>query len=551
MLWPIFSPNSSIAASSNPLFKPVKALASDRPPAYGATTLPELTLGQMIGQPHDADYALLYSIYKLNTDVSGCVHKWAGGVTGAGWRITTMDEDAKLTPALEKQIQEITRWLKNPNPSKLFESMLYEGVAHWGIAGNFYWYIPEDSKGRPLEIWPMHPALTKVKATKNGEITRYVMRSPDGDEVKFDADEVLDFPLPNPTHDLYGESPLELVLEEAGIDLQALRSNKAIFQNGLNPSAVLLMDETAKPGDAKTMTDMLKQSHTGSGNQHKIVALSKTKEFKPWTMTNRDLEFLKLRDLATSKVTTAYRIPKVLLGHHNAGDYATTKFLIRDTYNHVYRPMQRIIGAIMTERLIHRFNPELRFELLTPDASDPDDIREDQMQAKAAGILTADEIRGESFGKDPLEEDDKDTPPKDEQKPDNDAGNTAEDTPDTSKAIIKALSAYDATTLADSREREMEGLAQAIEPSLVQFFTAQEQRYLDRLSKRALKSTVTKDVDSWVDDDAEHENELLHALMFGLLVASLNAGVHAAQLQISMTLSVEQSNRSVQDYLKN
>jgi hypothetical protein len=42
------------------------------------------------------------------------------------------------------------------------------------------------------------------------------------------------------------------------------------------------------------------------------VALSKTKEFKPWTMTNRDLKFLKLRDLATSKVTNTYRIPMVL-----------------------------------------------------------------------------------------------------------------------------------------------------------------------------------------------------------------------------------------------
>jgi len=103
------------------------------------------------------------------------------------------------------------------------------------------------------------------------------------------------------------------MVEEAGIDLQALRSNKAIFQNGLSPSAVLLMDETAKADDAKTMTDMLKQSHTGSDNQHKLVALSKTKDFKPWTMTNRDLEYLKLRELATSKVTTAYRIPKVLL----------------------------------------------------------------------------------------------------------------------------------------------------------------------------------------------------------------------------------------------
>ena len=44
----------------------------------------EVSLAKSIGQPHDADYALLYALYKLNTDVSGCVHKWAGGVVGAG-----------------------------------------------------------------------------------------------------------------------------------------------------------------------------------------------------------------------------------------------------------------------------------------------------------------------------------------------------------------------------------------------------------------------------------------------------------------------------------
>ncbi len=74
-----------------------KALSSKHPVAYGVGTVPEVSLARASGQPHDADYALLYALYKLNTDVSGCVHKWAGGVTGAGWRITTMDPDAKPT----------------------------------------------------------------------------------------------------------------------------------------------------------------------------------------------------------------------------------------------------------------------------------------------------------------------------------------------------------------------------------------------------------------------------------------------------------------------
>lgn len=78
-----------------------KAIAGVWTVAYGVGTVPETSFAKAIGQPHDANYALLYALYKLNTDVSGCVHKWAGGVTGAGWRITTMDPDATLTTALE------------------------------------------------------------------------------------------------------------------------------------------------------------------------------------------------------------------------------------------------------------------------------------------------------------------------------------------------------------------------------------------------------------------------------------------------------------------
>lgn len=141
-----------------------KALSANHPVAYGIGTVPDVTLAKAISQPHDANYALLYALYKLNTDVSGCVHKWAGGVTGPGWRITTMDPDAKATDALKQVIQDIECWLRNPNPAKLFASMLYAGITHWGIAGNFYWYVSEDKKGRPLELWSMHPALTKSRS---------------------------------------------------------------------------------------------------------------------------------------------------------------------------------------------------------------------------------------------------------------------------------------------------------------------------------------------------------------------------------------------------
>jgi hypothetical protein len=46
-----------------------------------------------------------------------------------------MDPDATLTTVQEAQVREIERWLKDLNPSKLFESMLYEVVQRFGFVG--------------------------------------------------------------------------------------------------------------------------------------------------------------------------------------------------------------------------------------------------------------------------------------------------------------------------------------------------------------------------------------------------------------------------------
>lgn len=74
--------------------------------------------------------------------------------------------------------------------------MLYEVIQHFGIVGDAFRYVTEDKQGQPLEIWPMHPASTKIVATKQGEVLGYVMRAPSAEPVAFTADEVLHFPYP-------------------------------------------------------------------------------------------------------------------------------------------------------------------------------------------------------------------------------------------------------------------------------------------------------------------------------------------------------------------
>ena len=212
--------------------------------AYGLALVPDAPRKDSLGQPQDTDYDLLYAVYKKHTDVSACVDRWVGGVTGKGWRIGLLDTEATPTAAQERQIKEITTWLKNPNPSKRFSLMLEELVMHLGITGDSYLHKTRNPKtGKLLELWGVHPSTLRVVSDEYGALLGYVQVVRGRVVASFKPEEISHFRLANPNHDLYGQSPLERALEEVGLDLSAIRSNKAMFQNGLKPSTIVLFND--------------------------------------------------------------------------------------------------------------------------------------------------------------------------------------------------------------------------------------------------------------------------------------------------------------------
>ncbi|MDP9353968.1 MAG: phage head morphogenesis protein, partial [Chloroflexota bacterium] len=250
----------------------------------------------------------------------------------------------------------------------------------------------------------------------------------------------------------------------------------------------------------------------------------------------------------TSKVTTSFRLPKVLLGHHNAGDYATTKFLIRETHQNTYRPVQQLIAEVITEGPIHAINPELRWEFHQPDSSDPDDLRKDQMRAVQLGILDADEVRP-AFGKEPR--------PKSSSQPTDQAQQPDDRAEDVSgQKTRKSVSSDDIEAIKQRRESVMAELAEDLQPKVVTYFENQEQRYLDRLteafgtsvSKHVTKGVVDDLVEGYLADPLPDDSEL-STLFFVNLPESSNRGVEEAQLQIAITLDIGVTQRIVDDYI--
>jgi SPP1 gp7 family putative phage head morphogenesis protein len=176
------------------------------------------------------------------------------------------------------------------------------------------------------------------------------------------------------------------------------------------------------------------------------------------------------------------------------------------------------------------------------------------MQAKQYGILTADEVRDDSFDKGPLEtepnvetvETDADTPTKDDQQPDADAGDTAEDAPQTAKSLSKALDSTAYDTIADQRSEQIDELAKPLVEPVTNYFAAQEAQLLEELP-----SVLTvAGLDGFLSLNSTTQDAVLGFLIGSLIRPTLQAGAMAAQLQVSITLSTGQTNPFIDEYLK-
>ena len=545
--------------------EPIQPAGANPGYAYGVVPGDALTKDKnLLGQMWQVDHHLLYGVYQHHPDVYAAVNKWMGGVTASGWHVEAVEEELGDNARLQPAIEELTDRFRHANPYQTYDELLKETVMHLGISGDAYWYkLKTDTSNRAFdELWGLHPALIHILATVHGEVLGYVMRAMSyAEPVIFTPDEIIHFRLPNPTHDLYGLPPLQPALEEVRADFHMLQENMAYFVNGMTPQSLVLLNDTTAPEDAKKLMSQLKQEHQGSTKSHKLAAILGAKDIKVLSGNLKDAEFIEGRQLQTAKIAAAFEVPEVLLGYHNRGDYATSDVLERLFYQNKIVPLQKLIAEGITDGIVGLENPDLQFAFDAIDFTDQDSKRADYLTAQAQGILTADEVRAEIFDLAPLEAHDEDespdsgptdsndtevdsqTDPLTDDAPDNQPQPAA--TPASNKSVHKASDpqATDRDALAAARYQQLEELAAALVPALAHYFAGQQQQYLDNLSA----GLSSGDLDGFVADASADAK--LHMLLFGLLVASLNAGSQAGQLQVGVSLGFDKTNPFIQDYL--
>lgn len=164
-----------------------------------------------------------------------------------------------------------------------------------------------------VEMWPVRPDRIRPVRHPQKFLTGYIYKSPDGEEVPLDKDQVIHIKLPNPSDPYRGMGPVQTVLNDIDAARYSAEWNRNFFINGAQPGGIIEVDYTMGDDEFRRFVRRWREQHQGVANAHRVAILENAK----WVDTKfsmEDMQFVELRNLPRELIREAFAFPKPMLG---------------------------------------------------------------------------------------------------------------------------------------------------------------------------------------------------------------------------------------------
>ncbi|MFB7440245.1 phage portal protein [Streptomyces mirabilis] len=203
-------------------------------------------------------------------------------------------------------------------PNKFMTGPMFResGQQHEELTGEQWWVIARNPqfKQLPLELWPVRPDRMDPIPDAEDFIVGYVYRSPNGEMVPLDVEDVIFQRRPNPIDPYRGVGVVQTIL----VDLDATRAsaewNRAFFLNSAEPGGIVQVDKRLSDEEFNEFRDRWAEQHRGVSNAHRVGVLENGLQWVDRKYSMRDMQFTELRDVAREIIREAFGMPKPMLG---------------------------------------------------------------------------------------------------------------------------------------------------------------------------------------------------------------------------------------------
>jgi len=249
----------------------------------------------------------------------------------------------------------------NPHwtPARLWQ-MTEASLCTWGSA---YWVLERgaNGKGQPSEVWYARADKMRPIPDPKGYIRGFVYE--DGQrKLEFSTGEVIWFRYPHPADEYRGLAPLEAARVSVESSVDAMRSNAAIFRNGMSPGGILSPEDTSVSftrEERELLEAQLARRMAGADRRHRLMVFSHRVNVSTPTLSPKDAEFMALMGWTLNDVCRVYQVPPMKVQDFSRATYSNVEQADKALWTDCLLPELSMLASELTEQLAPMFGPDL------------------------------------------------------------------------------------------------------------------------------------------------------------------------------------------------
>ncbi|WP_344890401.1 phage portal protein [Actinomadura meridiana] len=282
-------------------------------------------------------------------------------------------------------------WRK-PNPFFTRQEFVETFQQHYDLVGEAWWVVARNPqfKAIPLELWPVSPARMVPVPDPDRFLAGYVYNSPGGEEVPLGLDEVIQLRRPNPWDPYRGIGPVQTIVATLqGVALSE-EWNRNFFLNSAEPGGIIEVPTRLNDGEFNELRDRWNEQHRGVSAAHRVAILEHG-QWKDRTVSQRDMQFVELREVSDRIIRGAYGMSKFAVGDLDDVNRAVAEAAKAWFAEQMTVPRCERIKEALNEKFLPLFGPTgegVHFDYESPAVADREsDDRERTSKAEAYKTL--------------------------------------------------------------------------------------------------------------------------------------------------------------------
>lgn len=258
---------------------------------------------------------------------------------------------------VERPESAAARLYRQVNPYWTSERLNRVDELSMSVWGESYWAL-EYQGGQPAEIWWLKPSRVRPVPHETEYLRRFAYHSVSGEVLMFEPHEIVWQRYPNPLDEFSPLSPLAAARLAADTSAAMMRSNRAMFANGLQAAGII-----TPPADKVTFSEQqaselerdMTRRLSGADKAHRWAILRYEAKFQQLQLSQRDAEFVAGLGLTFRQVCRAYGMQPALMGDMDNATLANATVFERIEWTRALVPDAALRAGDIREQYLPRF----------------------------------------------------------------------------------------------------------------------------------------------------------------------------------------------------